>query len=68
MVKYLWYCTELGVSDDFNTFRECENDAISQCSQYGCELSIYSYDAEEFPNGNMDIDDCNYIGYISLEN
>lgn len=67
MFKYLWYCPELGISDDFDTFDECEADAMAQCEEYGRELSMYSYNANEFPNGVVEVDDCNYLGYISLE-
>lgn len=67
MSKYLWYCPELGISDDFDTFKECKADAMAQCEEYGCELSIYYYDADKFPNGDVEMDDCKYLGYISLE-
>lgn len=64
MIKYFWY-GELGFSDDFATYEECEQDAMSAVEQYHLECGIYCYDANKFPNGDMDIDDCTYVGYVS---
>lgn len=64
MTKYLWYSVDLGLSDDFNTQTECENDAKAQAEEYNCEVGIYAYESEEHPNGEVEIDDCAYISFI----
>ena len=62
--KYLWYSVKVGISDDFNTEEECINDAHMMNKKYPSEYGIYTYNASEFPDGNVDIDDCTYIGYV----
>lgn len=65
MYKYFWYSVDFGVSDDFQTEEECTKDAHMQNKEYPSEYGIYAYDANECPNGDVDIDDCKYIGYVS---
>ena len=62
--KYLWYSVDIGLSDDFDTKEECVKDAHMMNAKYPSEYAIYTYDAKEFPNGDVDIDDCAYIGYV----
>lgn len=62
--KYLWYSEDYGLSDDFNTEEECTQDAHTQNKEYPSEYSIYVYDANKFPNGDVSVDDCTYIGCV----
>lgn len=64
MVKYLWYSTEVGISDDFDTQEECEADAIENCKEIQAEYGIYSYDDSVVPSSDVSIDDCDYLGFI----
>ena len=66
-IKYLWYSAEVGLSDDFGTEEDCISDAYRENLEYPSEYGIYSYNSLEFPDGNVDIDDCNYIGVINKE-
>lgn len=67
--RYLWYSEDYGMSDDFNTQEECENDArITFNENHGGEFGIYCYDSNLFPNGVVEIDDCWYLGYIGSPN
>ena len=66
--KYLWYSVNVGISDDFNTEEECVNDAHMMNKKHPSEYGIYTYNASEFPDGNVGIDDCTYIGYVGGSN
>ena len=66
--KYLWHSVDVGISDDFNTEEECINDAHMMNKKYPSEYGIYTYNASEFPDGNVGIDDCTYIGYVGGSN
>ena len=62
--KYLWYSPDYGLSDDFNSEEECTQDAVRMNKEYPSEYGIYSYDANQFPDGNVEQDDCEYIGFV----
>lgn len=66
-IKYLWYSTEVGLSDDFDTEEECVSDAHRENIDYPSEYGIYSYNSLEFPYGDIDIDDCSYLGFVGNE-
>lgn len=66
-IKYLWYCVGDGLSDDFDTEEECILDAYKENIKYPSEYGIYCYNSLEFPNGDVDIDDCNYLGFVGQE-
>lgn len=63
-IKYLWYSISVGLSDDFDTEEECVLDAYKENMIYPSEYGIYSYNSSEYPDGIIDIDDCNYLGFI----
>lgn len=62
--KYFWYSENYGISDDFDSKEECEKDAHKNYEENHYEYGIYCYDANEFPNGDISIDDCDYLGYF----
>ena len=61
--KYFWH-TDTNVSDDFNTEEECVINAKKMSKRYPNEYSIYCYDANKYPNGDFDLEDCQYVGHI----
>lgn len=65
--KYLWYSATMGPSDDFDTEEECILDAYKENIENPSEYGIYSYDSLKYPNGDIDIDDCNYLRYVGNE-
>ena len=67
MLKYLWYSATMGLSDDFDTEEECILAAYKKNIEYPSEYGIYSYDSLKYPNGDIDIDDCNYHGFVGKE-
>lgn len=66
-IKYLWYSSDVGLSDDFDTEEECVADAYKTVKEYPSEYDIYCYDSSEHPNGDVNCDDCRYLGYIGGE-
>lgn len=66
-IKYLWHCAGGGLSDDFDTEENCIFDAYNENIEYPSEYGIYCYNSLEFPDGNVDIDDCNYLGFVGKE-
>lgn len=64
MIKYLWYSIDCGLSNDFDTEEECISDAYRENMEYPSEYGIYSYESLEHSDGKIDIDDCDYIGFI----
>lgn len=66
-IKYLWYCAEGGLSNDFESEEECISDAYRENKEYPSEYGIYCYNSLEYPDGNVDMDDCNYLGLVGKE-
>lgn len=65
MTKYLFY-NGYECSDDYDTLDDCIKDATEMAKSEGVnEVSVYSYDTKDFPNGEVGIDDCSYECFIS---
>lgn len=69
MKKYFWYSAEIGEqSDDFENLEQCKRAAEEVVRDFPqAEVCVYSYDSEEFPDGNVEIDECSYLGYFSTK-
>ncbi len=66
-IRYLWYSIDVGLSNDFDTEEVCIADACKNNMEYPSEYGIYSYNSQKYPDGNIDIDDCDYLGFINNE-